>query len=422
MITQTLDLLSHALMFREHTCYCQVCACKEFAKGLAENCKLKCPVCQREANRIVVKDAADDERVPTLRRCKSATTVREKLEEEIVGIHRSVVPVQRESSSQDVAEDEQKTQRELAECRHNETMSAIKKLQDGPVVVQKSEVSSQQEPPNQVVAETKQNTQRSFTLRTYVEALSAFRKLVDAISDCCGAEVQLQQEPSSQTAEEGKQNAQENSVTGLCEETKSALEKTAEESSQTVEEGTQTAQEDSVTGLCEETKSALEKTAEESSQTAEEGKQNTKTYSVMGLCEEAMSALEETAKELLGKCDAEIPGHQESTSWTDAGGSENSQRGDLAKLTYERTESAFGKLHETISASTAVETPTPVQQTPSDQIVVEETWSVRRGPLLHRCESATFSWDKKCPFCQMTPDVYRESKCVSSCLTNCVVL
>ena len=408
-------------MFREHTCYCQVCACKEFAKVLAEKSKLKCPVCQREADRIIVKDAADDERFPTLRRCKSAATVQEKLEEEIVGIHRAVVPVQRESSSQTVAEDGQNTQRELAECRHNETMSAIRKLQHGPVAAQKAEVSSQQEPPNQKVAETKQNTQRSFTLRTYVEALSAFKRLVDAISDCCGAEVQLQQEPSNQTAEEGKQNAQDDSMTGLCEETKSALEKTAKESSQTVEEGQQNAQEDSVTGLCEETKSALAKTAE-SSQTAEEGKQNTKTYSVMGLCEEAMSALEETAKDLLGNCDAEIPGHQESTSRTDAGGSENSQRGDLAKLTYERTESAFGKLHEAISASTAVETPSPFQQTPSKQIVVEEAWSVRRGPLLDRCESATFSWDKQCPFCQMTPDVYRESKCVSSCLMDCVVL
>ena len=388
MITQTLDLLSHALMFREHTCYCQVCACKEFAKALAEKRKLKCPVCQREADRIVVKDAADGERVPSLRRCKSAATVREKLEEEIVGIHRAVVPVQQELSSQTVAEGEQTTQRELAECIYNETMSEIRKLQEETFVVQKAEVQSQQKPQSQIVPETRQITQRSFTLRNYVGALSAFKRLVDAISDCCGAEVQLQQEPSKQTVEEGKQNAQE----------------------------------DSVTGLCEETKSASEKTAGESSQTAEEGKQNTKTYSVMGLCEEAMSALEETAEELLGKCDAEIPRHQESTSQTDAGGRENTQRGDLAKLTYERTESAFGKLHEAISASTAVETPTPVQQTPSDQIVAEETWSVRRGPLLHRCESATFSWDKQCPFCQMTPDVYRESKCVPSRSTNCVVL
>ena len=421
MITQTLDSLLHTLMFREHTCYCQVCACKEFAKVLAEKRKLKCPVCQREADRIVVKDAADGERVPSLRRCKSAATVREKLEEEIVGIHRAVVPVQQELSSQTVAEGEQTTQRELAECIYNETMSEIRKLQEETFVFQKAEVQSQQKPQSQIVPETRQITQRSFTLRNYVGALSAFKRLVDAISDCCGAEVQLQQEPSKQTVEEGKQNAQEDSVTGLCEETKSASEKTAGESSQTAEEGKQNAQENSVTGLCEETKPALEKTGEESSQTVEEGKQNPKTYSVMGLCEEAMSALEETAEELLGKCDAEIPGHQESTSRTDAGGSENSQRGDLAKLTYERTESAFGKLHEAISASTA-ETPTPVQQTLSDQIVVEEAWSVRRGPLLDRCESATFSWDKQCPFCQMTPDVYRESKCVPSRSTNCVVL
>ena len=385
MITQTLDVLLHASIFREHTCYCQVCACKEFSKVLAEKRKLKCPVCQREADRIVVKDAADDERFPTLRRCKSAATVREKLEDEILDMHKAVIPDQRKPSSQTVTKSERNMQRESAACRYNETLSAIRKLQKGTFVFQKAEVQNQQEPPNQIVSETRQITQRSFTLRNYVEALSAFKKLVDAISDCCGAEVQLQEKPPSQTVEEGKQNTQK----------------------------------DSVTGLCEETKSASEKTAGESSQTAEEGKQNTKTYSVMGLCEEAMSALEKTAEELLGKCDTEIRRHQESTSQTDAGGRENTQRGNITKGTRQKTKSAFRKLKKAILACTAVKA--PVQQAPPDQTIVEETWSVRQVPLLSRSESATFSWDKQCPFCQMTPDVYRESKCVSSCLTNCVV-
>ena len=46
-------------------------------KVLGKKCKLKCQVCQREANRIVVNEAADDERVPALRRCKSAMLARE---------------------------------------------------------------------------------------------------------------------------------------------------------------------------------------------------------------------------------------------------------------------------------------------------------------------------------------------------------
>ena len=336
-------------MFREHTCYCQVCACKEYAKVLAEKHKLTCPVCQREADRIIFKDAVDDERVPTLRRIKSAVSFREKLEEEILVMHRGVVPVERDSSSQAVVEDGRNAQRELAQCRLNETMAAIRKLQEGSVVVQKPEVSSQQEPPNQRVAETKQNMQRSLTLRRYGEALSAFKKLVDAILDHCGAEVQLEQETPSETDEEGKQNLQ--------------------------------------------------------------------TYSVMGLCEEAMSALEKIAEELLGNCDVEVPGHRESTSQTVADGRQNTKRGGLTEHTYKKTNSAFLKLYEAVWA---VET--PVQQAPTDQTALEDTSSVRQVPLPHRYESAMFSWDKQCPFCQTTPDINQISKCVSVYLTNCVTL
>ena len=344
------DSLSNTLVFREHTCYCQVCACKEYAKVLAEKHKLTCPVCQREADRIIFKDAVDDERVPTLRRIKSAVSFREKLEEEILVMHRGVVPVERDSSSQAVVEDERNAQRELAQCRLNETMAAIRKLQEGSVVVQKSEVSSQQEPPNQRVAETRQNMQRSLTLRRYGEALSAFKKLVDAILDHCGAEVQLEQETPSETDEEGKQNLQ--------------------------------------------------------------------TYSVMGLCEEAMSALEKIAEELLGNCDAEVPGHRESTSQTVADGRQNTKRGGLTEHTYKKTNSAFLKLYEAVWA---VETPVQ-QQTPSDQTVLEDASTLRQVPLPHRCESAMFSWDKQCPFCQTTPDTNQISKCVSVYLTNCVAL
>ena len=198
-----LDLLLHTLTFREHVCYCQVCACKEFVKALAKKCKLKCPVCQREADRIVVKDAVDDERVPALRRCRSAETVREKPKEEILNMHRAVMSAQQESTSQAVAE----------------------------------------------------------------------------------------------------------------------------------------------------------------------GKQAKK------------------------------------------------QRGDSRKGTYEKTEAAFGKLFEAISASTEVGT--PVQQASSDHTVIEDTWTLRHASPLQRCESATFSCDNQCPFCETPSDIDHESKCISSCLTSC---
>ena len=350
MITQTLNRLLLKLMSRECTCYCQVCACKEFAKMLAEKSKLKCPVCQREADRIVVKNAADDERVPVLRRCRSADTIREKLEDEIFDMHRSVVPAQREPSSQTIAKGGLNTKRQLAMRKYNETISAIRKLKKEIFVLRKPEVPTQQAPPSQMVTETGQNRQRSSTLRRYMEALSASKELVDVVSDCCGVEVQLQQEPSSQTAAEGGQNTQ--------------------------------------------------------------------TCSVMRLCEEAMSALGEMAEALLRNCDAEIPDQQESTCQKVAEGKQNLQSGGLPKGTYEKTEAAFGKLRGTVSASTTVNA--PIQKEPSDQTVVEDTWPLRQVPLLHRCDSATFSWDRQCPICQTTQDIDHESRCVSSCLTNCV--
>ena len=241
-------------MFREHVCYCQVCACKEFAKELAKKCKLKCPVCQREADRIVVKDAADDERVPALRRCKSAETVREELEEEILGMRRVVVPVQRD-------------------------------------------------PPNQTVAEGARNAQKGLARDRYFEALHTIRKLLK------------------------------------------------------------------------------------------------ETPAVQG---------------------AKVPGQQESINRAIAKGKQNTQRGDSRKSTYEKTKAAFHKLEKALSASTAVGI--PVQQAPSDQTVVEDTWTLRRVPLLHRCESATFSWDKQCPFCPTTQDIDHESRCVFIRSANCVVL
>ena len=386
-------------MSRECTCYCQVCACREFAKALGKKCKLKCPVCQRVADRIVVNDAVDDERVPSLRRCKSAVIVLEKLDEEISGVHRAMVPVRRESSSHTVAEDGPNTQKELVASRHNqivfpirklcekappalhravplrrgslsqtvakskrneqkdlvnrrynEAMCACRKLEEIPSTDHRAKLPSRQETPRQIVAKRRQDAQRSLTLRRYVEALCALKKLVDAVSDYCGAEVQLQQEPSSQIVEEGSQNMQ--------------------------------------------------------------------TYSVMGLCENAMSALEKKADELLGNCETAISGHQEPTSHTVAEGKQNTQRGDSTKRPYEKTEAAIRKLYKAMSASTAVET--PIQKAPTAQIVVKNTWTLRQVPLLHRCDSATFSWDTQCPICQMSPDVKHESKCVSSRLKSCV--
>ena len=339
-------------MSRKCTCYCQLCACKEFAKVLAEKCVLKCPACQREADRIIVKNAADDERVPVLRRCRSADTIREKLEDEIFDMHRSVVPAQREPSSQTIAKGGLNTRRQLAMRKYNETISAIGKLKKEIFVLRKQEVPSQQAPPSQMVTETGQNRQRSLTLRRYMEALSASKELIYAILDYCGDEVQLQQEPSSQAVEEGKQNAQ--------------------------------------------------------------------TFSVMRLCEEAMSTLEEMAEALLGNCDAEIISHHESTSQTVAEGKQNTQNGGLPKGTYEKTEAAFDKLFDVICNFIAVEI--PIQQTSFNQNVVEDKWSPRQVPLLHRCESATFTWDKQCPICQTTPDIDHESRCVSSHRTNRVTL
>ena len=353
MITETLDPLLYALVSREHTCYCQVCACKEFAKALAKKCKMKCPVCQREADRIVVRDAADDERVPILRRCKSAVTVRQKPDVEIIDVHRAVVLAQRKSSSQ-IAEGGRRTQKDLVESRHRETMSAIKKMQEGTSFVQKAEVPSQQEPYSQTVADRKQHTERRLALRRYMEALSAFKKLVDVILDYCGVEVQLQRKSSSHAVAEGSQNKQ--------------------------------------------------------------------TYSVTKLCEEAMCTLEETAEMFMGNCDVEIPDHQESMSQMVAEGKQDNQTQteDSRKSTYEKTKAAFGKLFEAISASTIVGT--PVQQTPSDQTVIEDTWTLRRVPPLHRCESATFSWDKQCPFCPTTQDIDHESRSVFIRSANCIAL
>ena len=323
-------------------------------KALAKKCKLKCPVCQREADRIVVKNAADDERVPALRRCKSAVIVQKKLDEEILDMHRAVVPAQQVSSSQTVAEGGRSKQKDLAVSRYNETMSAIKKLQDGTFFIHTAKVPSQQESPSQTVADRKQYTERRLTLGRYMKALSASKKLVDVILDYCGVEVQLQRESSSLTVAEGSQDKE--------------------------------------------------------------------TYSVMKLCEEAMSTLEEMSEALLGNCDVEIPDHQESMSQMAAEGKQDkqAQTEDSKKGTYEKTKAAFGKLFEAISASTEVGT--PVQQTPSDQTVIEDTWTLRHAPPLHRCESATFSWDKQCPFCPSTQDLDHESRCVFIRLANCVAL
>ena len=340
------------LVSRKCTCYCQVCACKEFAV-LGKKCKHKCPVCRREVDRIVVKDAVDDERIPALRRCKSAVIVREKLEAKISGIHTSVVPVQREPPNQTGDEGGLNTKRELAIRRYNETMSAIGKLLEKAPAVHGAKVPpGQRESSSQTVVKTKQNTQRSLTLRRYMKALSAFKKLVYVISDYSGAEVQLQQESSSQKIEEGGQNV--------------------------------------------------------------------KTCSVVELCEEAMSALEEMVKELLGNCDAETPDQQESTTLTVVKVKQITWWGDVMIGMHEKAKTVYNKLSEAVQAYSTVKTPT--QQASSDQTVVEDTWTLRQVPLLYRCESATFSWDKQCPICQMPPDIDHESRCVSSRLTNCVVL
>ena len=310
-------------------------------------------------DRIVVKEAVDDERVPALRRCKSATIVRKKLEEKISGIHTSVVPVQREPPSQTGDGGGLNTQRELAIRRYNEAMSAIGKLLEKAPAVQEAEIPSQQASSSQTVLETKQNTHRSFTLRRYMEALSAFKKLVDAISDYSGTEVQLRQEPSSQTVEEGGQNMQ--------------------------------------------------------------------MYSVLELCEEAMSALEEMMKEFLGNCNVEIPGDQGSTCQAIAQVEQIEWWGDLTeRTTYEKAKSAYNKLHEAVKAySTAepiIRLDRQIRKAPSDQTVLEDASTLRKGPLLHRCASATFSRDKQCPICQTTQDIDYESRCAYSPLTNCVVL
>ena len=340
MITETLDRLLHAFMFRECTCYCQVCACKEFVKVFAKKCKIKCPVCQREADRIVVKNAADDERVSSLRRCKSAMIVREKLEEEILGMHKDVIPVKRESSDQTVDGLKPNEQKDLVKRRYNETMCACEKLEEITSADHRAEVPSRQESPSQAVVKRGQNMLRSLTLRRYVEALSAFKKLVDAFSNDCGAEVQLQQESSNRTVAKDGQRMQ--------------------------------------------------------------------NYSMLGLCEEAMVALTKMAEELLGNCDAGIPGHRDSTSKTVTEGNQNTQRGKLTKDTGEKVEAAFDKLYDATVAY--ITDDTPVQEAPSDQTVVKNTWTLRQVPLLHRCDSATFSWEKQCPICQTTPDIDHESK------------
>ena len=215
-------------MSRKCICYCQLCACKEYAKVLAEKCKLKCPLCQRKADRIVVKDAAGDERVTALRRCKSAATVREKLEEEILEMRKVVVPVQRESSNQTVDEGTRNMKRELAMHRYNETMSAIRKLLEITPAVQEAKVLGHQGSSGQRVAETRQKKQRSLTLRRYVEALSHLMKLVYAISAYCEGEVQRHQEPSIQNAE-GRQTMQTYTMLRVCGEELSALEKVTKE-------------------------------------------------------------------------------------------------------------------------------------------------------------------------------------------------
>ena len=448
-------------MSRECTCYCQLCACKEFAKVLAEKCVLKCPVCQREADRIVVKDAADDQRVPALRRCKSVATVREK-QEKISDVHRAVVSVQRESSSQTVAEGGQNTQKDLAVSRYIETMYAIRTLLEETPTLQKAEIILRQEPPSQKAAENRQHTQRSLRLLRYIKALSACKKLFDAITNFCGGGVQLPLKLSNQIVEEGKQNAQTYSITPPFEEGRNIVMEggrnivmeggrnivmeggrnivmeggrnivmeggrnivmeggrniVMEGGRNIVMEGGRNIVMEGgrniamgggeAADLSNNYKTEIPNQKASASQTVED-KQNAQAYSVTGLCDEAMSSLEDMAGVLLGNCDAEFPGHPESTRQKVAEGKQNTQNGGLPKGTYEKTEAAFDKLFDVICNFIAVET--PVQQAASDQTVVEGAWTLRQVPLLHRCESATFSWDKQCPICQTTPDIDHESK------------
>ena len=338
------------LVSRKCTCYCQVCAFKEFAKVLTEKCKHKCPVCQREADRIVVKDDADDERVRALRRCKSAVTVREKLEGEFFDMHRVVVPVQREPSNQTVSEDGYIMQRVLLVFRYAETLSAKKKLVDALSDYHGGDnVPSQQRPSLQIIAKRKQNTQRRSALHRCMEALFAGMKLVDALSDYCKAETTSQQGPSNQTVAEGIQNLL--------------------------------------------------------------------TYSMPRACDEAMSASQKAAEESSGSCDNEIPDHQESTNRTVAEGKQSMWWGVLPKCRRKEITAALDKLDKVIAAYSTVKS--PIRKAPSDHTVVEDASTLRKVPLLIRCDSATFSWDKQCPICQTTPDVDQESKCVFFCLTSC---
>ena len=397
-ITETLVGLSYMLMSRKCTCYCQVCACKEFAKVLAKKSKLRCPVCQREADRIVVKDAADDERVPALRRCKSAVIVREKLEEEILGMRRVVVPAQRESSKHAVDRSKRDTQIEVVVCRYN-AMSTIKKLLEKAQAVYRRKIPGQQEPSSRMVDKPRQSTQRSLTLLRYMKALSSSKKLVDAISEYCSAEVQLHQETSSQTVDKPRQNTQRR----LTLHSYAALLFASKELSD---------------AIFDSDGDEVQLQEKPLTQNVAKGRQNVQT-SVTGLCEEAMSALEKPAEELLGSCAAKDPCHRVSVNRKVAEGKQNTLA-DLFECRFMEVLSAFVKLPDAILASTAVET--PVQQASSNQTVVEDTWTLRQVPLLHRCDSATFSWDTQCPFCKTIQHIDHKTKCVSSRLTNYVVL
>ena len=103
--SQTLDFLLQALLSREHLCYCQSCACKEVAKSLAKKSKIKCPICQKDAERIIVKDAAVEEQVPILRRVQSAMSVLEKLPQATSNENVANSPVQPGPSNQPADDD-----------------------------------------------------------------------------------------------------------------------------------------------------------------------------------------------------------------------------------------------------------------------------------------------------------------------------
>ena len=98
--------MSHAPLFREHLCYCHSCARREAAKALAKKCKIKCPVCQKDAERIIVKDAVIEEALSRLRRVNSAMPDLEKLPQATVP-NESLVkfPVQPGPSNQPSIED-----------------------------------------------------------------------------------------------------------------------------------------------------------------------------------------------------------------------------------------------------------------------------------------------------------------------------